>query len=88
MWPSGALVPDWHEESIALHELSDADLQAPLARLSQRDPRFASDDEAFRTVASDPTWVIASYGSQGGKLWIVEFRSRTVAASSWPISRL
>jgi putative ABC transport system permease protein len=71
MWPSGALVPDWHDESIALHELSDAVLGAPIARLSQRDPRFASDEEAFRAVASDPTWIIASYGSQGGKLWIV-----------------
>jgi putative ABC transport system permease protein len=69
--PSGTAAPDWHEQSIALHELSDTDLRTPLARLNSRDPRFASDDDAWRAVASDPSWVIASYGAQGGTVWLV-----------------
>jgi FtsX-like permease family protein len=69
--PGGAIVPDWHEQAIALYELSDADLRAPLTQLNQRDPRFASDEDAWRAVASDPSWVIGTFGAQGGSVWLV-----------------
>jgi len=63
---------DWHEALVPLYELSDAIVRNPLARLSQRDARFASDADAWEAVGSDPTWVISNWwGGHGGSLWLV-----------------
>jgi len=63
------VVSDWHEQVVPLYELSDRITPGALPPLSQRDGRFVSDADAFRAVASDPTWVISSWtGSPGGKV--------------------
>src|SRR5262249_30274039 len=60
---------DWREQLTPLYELPAATAGETLPRLSERDPRFASDAEAFRAVASDPTWVIANWwAGKGGSV--------------------
>jgi putative ABC transport system permease protein len=64
---SGDVATDWHEQLVPLYELSDAIDGSSLPRLSQRDASFATDADAWRAVASDPTWIISSWwGGHGG----------------------
>ena len=69
---SAAIATDWHDRLIPLYELSDAIVRNPLPRLSQRDATFASDADVWKTIASDPTWIISSWwGGHGGKVSLV-----------------
>ena len=68
-FPSGAIATNWHEVVVPLYELSDAVAKQPLPRLTQRDSSFSTDAEAYKAVASDPTWVFSSWwGGNGGKV--------------------
>jgi putative ABC transport system permease protein len=60
---------DWHQQLVPLYELSASAAHKPLPRLSQRDASFATDGDAYRAVASDPTWAIASsWAGQGTRV--------------------
>ena len=64
---SGEVATDWHEQLVPLYELTDAIIGSPLPRLNQRDASFSTDADAWRAVASDPTWIISSWwGGHGG----------------------
>lgn len=66
---SGEVATDWHEHVVPLYELSDAIIGSRLPRLSQRDASFTSDADAWRAIASDPTWIISSWwGGHGGRV--------------------
>lgn len=63
----GHVAKDWREQALPLYEITDATANETMPRLSSRDSRFSNDAEAFRAVASDPTWVIANWwGGQDG----------------------
>jgi putative ABC transport system permease protein len=59
-------VSDWHQQLVPLYELSEAITGGRLPALGQRDASFPTDEDAFRAVASDPTWVIASWWAGRG----------------------
>jgi putative ABC transport system permease protein len=69
---SAAVATEWHDRLMTLYELSDSIVRNPLPRLSQRDASFASDADVWKTITSDPTWIISSWwGGHGGKVSLV-----------------
>lgn len=69
---------DFDQTFLPLYFLTPDQIANPPIRLGSKDTSFDTDADVFRTVATDPKWVISSWGQTGDEIIVTDENGRPV----------